>query len=96
MALLTRNGANNGINTARVVVKNVNGGFQPTTKVNPVSLVSVGAGSTLSRFDQLTDVVEGTPANGDVVVYNAATDKYEVRNISNTSISSIELDGGSF
>jgi hypothetical protein len=38
-------------------------------------------------------VTEGTPANGDVVVYNASNDKYEVKSLGNTSIT---LDGGSF
>lgn len=91
MGLLTKVTVNTGLNTANVVVKRVSGGLQQTTKVNPVSLVSVGTGST--RFDQLVDVVEGTPANGDVVVYNASTDKYEVKTLSNTSI---QLDGGTF
>lgn len=93
MAILTKVTVNTGITTANVIIKNVSGGLQQTTKVNPVSLVSVGTGSTFSRFDQLVDVVEGAPANGDVVVYNASTDKYEVKTLSNTSI---QLDGGTF
>ncbi len=76
----------------KVTVKNVNGGLQQPNKVNPVSLVS-SAGSAGIRFDQLLDVTEGTPANGDVVVYNASNDKYEVKSLGNTSIT---LDGGSF
>ncbi len=75
-----------------VTVKNVNGGLQQTNKVNPISVVTGGtAGGT--RFDELLDVTEGTPANGDVVVYNASNDKYEVKSLSNTSIT---LDGGTF
>lgn len=97
MAILTKITVNTGINTANVIVKSVNGGLQQTTKVNPVSLVSVGTGSTFSRFDQLVDVVEGSPANGDIVVYNASTDKYEVKAISDAgSFANIQLDGGSF
>lgn len=77
---------------ANVVVKNVNGGLQQTNKVNPVSLISAtGAGG--GRFDELLDVTEGSPSNGDIVVYNASNDKYEVKSLSNTSIT---LDGGTF
>lgn len=80
--------------TANVVVKSVNGSLQSTGKVNPVTLVNIGgSGAGLARFDQLADVTEGTPANGDIVVYNASNDKYEVKSLSNTSIT---LDGGDF
>lgn len=74
-----------------VTVKNVNGGLQQTNKVNPISVITGGV--SVNRFDQLLDVTEGTPANGDVVVYNALNDKYEVKSLSNTSIT---LDGGTF
>jgi len=77
--------------TANVVVKSVSGSLQTTGKVNPVTLVSAGA--SVSRFDQLTDVVEGSPNNGDIVTYNATTDKYEVRSIANVEIT---MDGGTF
>lgn len=77
--------------TANVVVKSVSGSLQTTGKINPVTLVSAGA--SVSRFDQLTDVVEGSPSNGDIVTYNATTDKYEVRPIANVEIT---MDGGTF
>lgn len=77
--------------TANVVVKSVSGSLQTTGKVNPVTLVSAGA--SVSRFDQLSDVVEGTPSNGDIVTYNAATDKYEVKPIANVEMT---MDGGTF
>ena len=86
MALLTTT-----TTTANVVVKSVNGTLQTTGRVNPVTLVS--SGTSVNRFDQLADVVEGTPNNGDVVTYNAATDKYEVRAIANVEIT---MDGGTF
>lgn len=86
MALLTTT-----TTTANVVVKSVNGTLQTTGKVNPVTLVS--AGTSVNRFDQLADVIEGTPSNGDVVTYNAALDKYEVKAISNVEIT---VDGGTF
>lgn len=78
-----------------ITVKNVNGGLQQTNKVNPISVVTGTGGGTggVGRFDELLDVQEGTPSNGDIVVYNAANDKYVVRSLSNTSIT---LDGGSF
>ena len=60
---------------------------------DPVSLATSGGAGTATRFDQLLDVTEGTPANGDIVVYNASNDKYEVKSLGNTSIT---LDGGSF
>ncbi len=75
-----------------VTVKNVDGGLQQTNKVNPISVIT-GATAGGTRFDELLDVTEGTPANGDVVVYNASNDKYEVKSLSNTSIT---LDGGTF
>ena len=83
--------ANQRLNGA-VTVKNVNGGLQQTNKVNPISVVTGSAGGG-SRFDELLDVTEGTPSNGDVVVYNASNDKYEVKSLGNTSIT---LDGGTF
>jgi hypothetical protein len=79
---------------ANVIVRNVAGGLQQPNKVNPVSLVSsVGGAGGATRFDQLLDVTEGDPSTGDVVVYNALNDKYEVKSLSNTSIT---LDGGTF
>lgn len=60
-----------------------------------VTLINQGAaiGAATQRLDQLQDVVEGTPSDGDVLVYRASDDKYVVQplNISNSS-----LDGGSF
>lgn len=92
MAILTKvTVANQKLNGA-ITVKNVSGGLQQTNKVNPVSLIT-GAAASGSRFDELIDVQEGTPSNGDVVVYNAANDKYVVQSLSNTSIT---LDGGTF
>ena len=41
-------------------------------------------------YIEINDV---NPSNGDIVVYNASNDKYEVKSLGNTSIT---LDGGSF
>lgn len=93
MAIITKvTVANQRLNSA-VTVKRVDGGLQQTNKVNPISVVTGAAGTSGNRFDELLDVNEGTPANGDVVVYNASNDKYEVKSLSNTSIT---LDGGTF
>lgn len=79
--------------TTTVSLVRVSGGLVPANQVNPVSVVSAVGGSSSTRFDQLLDVVEGTPANGDIVVYNAATDQYILRSLSNTSAT---LDGGTY
>lgn len=93
MAILSKVTVNQNKLAAAVTVKNVSGGLQQTNKVNPVSLIASTGAGTATRFDQLLDVTEGTPANGDIVVYNASNDKYEVKSLSNTSIT---LDGGTF
>ena len=94
MAILSKVTVNQNKLSAAVTVKNVSGGLQQTNKVNPVSLIaSTGAGGGAGRFDELLDVTEGAPSNGDIVVYNASNDKYEVKSLSNTSIT---LDGGTF
>ena len=46
---------------------------------------------------ELANVIEGTPSNGDTLVYNADLNKYEVKPLtitSNTVIS--EINGGTF
>lgn len=91
MAILTKVTVAGQQLSGAVTVKNVSGGLQQTNKVNPISVIS--GGSVGNRFDQLLDVQEGNPSNGDVVVYNAADDKYVVQSLSNTSIT---LDGGTF
>lgn len=92
MAILTKVTVAGQQLSGAVTVKNVSGGLQQTNKVNPISVITGGAVQG-TRFDQLQDVVEGTPTTGDVVVYNASNDKYEVKSLSNTSIT---LDGGTF
>lgn len=94
MAILSKVTVNQNKLAAAVTVKNVSGGLQQTNKVNPVSLIaSTSQGGGVGRFDELLDVTEGHPSNGDIVVYNASNDKYEVKSLSNTSIT---LDGGTF
>ena len=49
------------------------------------------------RLDELSDVVEGiTPPDGGVLTYNAADDKYYVRELQIAPPEPADLDGGSF
>lgn len=60
-----------------------------TTVTSNGSAIIVSANSSAVRLDTLADVVEGiSPANNSTLVYNNATDKYEVKEIN--------LDGGNF
>ena len=82
----------NQLSTASIKVTNQSGTLVPAatggvTIISAGSLAGAGAGAT--RLDQLADVVEGTnPQTNSTLVYNAATDKYEVQPLS--------LDGGAF
>ena len=80
--------------TAAITVKASGGIISPSTS-SGVVLNNMGAaiGAATQRLDQLLDVEEGTPSDGDVLVYRASDDKYVLQplNISNSS-----LDGGSF
>jgi hypothetical protein len=49
----------------------------------------VAGGAT--RLDQMADVIEQTPVDGAVLVYDSATDKYVLR-----PIETLNLDGGTF
>jgi len=60
---------------------------------SPVTLKNNLASVNQNYIHNLLDVVEGNPADGDTLVYNATTDKYEVKQIT-VIVSSI--DGGSF
>jgi len=45
---------------------------------------------------ELVNVIEGTPASGDTLIYNAELQKYEVKPISANTINLSGLDGGTF
>ena len=53
---------------------------------------------TLTRLDELKDVVENVPANNSTLVYNSETDKYEVKplDIDNLIGDINNVDGGNF
>lgn len=50
----------------------------------------------ISQLKDISDIVEGTPSNGDTLVYNSTLDKYEVRQLSSNNITITALDGGTF
>ena len=55
---------------------------------NPVSLKS-----SLNYVHSLLDVSESNPQDGDTLIYNAVTKKYEVKPL---SLQNADLDGGGF
>jgi hypothetical protein len=67
--------------------------FLGSSQNNPVSLKNNVSTINQNYIHNLLDVVEDHPADGATLVYNANTNKYEVKTI---SISVTSLDGGSF
>lgn len=45
---------------------------------------------------ELTNVVEGSPVNGDTLVYNSVLNKYEVKPLTVSANNITGLDGGTF
>ena len=70
--------------------------FTPYDTLQTTDVITVGSTNILSggasgtnRLDALEDVSEGlTPVDNSTLVYNASTDKYEVKEL--------DLDGGTF
>lgn len=87
-----------------ITVKKTDMGFQTSTPIVistafPVSTVTNIIQGGGGRFDTLNDVVEGTaPVSGDVPVYNATNDKYEVKRLDFDDLTGDvnDVDGGSF
>lgn len=83
-------------NTSGIIVKP---SFAVAT--SPVSAITVKnqvitvSSSGANRLDELQDVVESNPQEGDTLVYNASTDKYEVQRLNLTDVDG-PLDGGTF
>lgn len=65
-----------------------------TGKNQPVTLKSTTR--TINELKELADVVEASPQDGNTLVYNAATDKYEVKQLTISNINVDEIDGGTF
>jgi hypothetical protein len=52
--------------------------------------------SSSNRLDRLSDVVEVSPPNGSALVYNSATDKYNVERLIINADDITDVDGGTF
>ena len=74
----------------RVVVNDSSGLLTqaPGAPTTVQTSTEVPNGPPVRRFDQLLDVQEGTPSDGDVPVYDQATDTYVVE--------PLRIDGGTF
>ena len=80
-------------------IKLSNIGFTPPVRVGlstTAGSVTLRGTSVSNRLDNLIDVVESNPANGDTLVYNSTTDKYVVQALSINSNNITEVDGGTF
>lgn len=70
--------------------------FTPYDTLQTTDVITIGSTNILggggtgagNRLDTLEDVVEGVPEDNATLVYNASTDKYEVK--------PLDLDGGTF
>jgi hypothetical protein len=65
-----------------------------TPPTQPITLKATAR--TINNIKDLSDVVEGSPVDGMTLVYNAATDKYEVRNLNAQDIALQNINGGTF
>lgn len=65
-----------------------------TAPTQPITLKA--SARTINTLKDITDVVEGSPQDGFTLVYNAATDKYEVKQLTVSDINITGLDGGTF
>ena len=65
-----------------------------TPPTQPITLKATAR--TINTIKDLTDVVEGAPTTGMTLVYNASTDKYEVKTLSTADINLGSIDGGTF
>jgi hypothetical protein len=62
----------------------------------PVTLKNTTTLSNASRLDQLADVLEpASPEDGSTLIYNASTDKYEVKKVNLGEVEG-NLNGGTF
>jgi len=65
-----------------------------TTNTQPVTVKAVAR--SINQLADILDVVEASPEDGNTLVYNAASDKYEVKKLSVADITVDNLDGGTF
>lgn len=52
--------------------------------------------ATVDAIGELKDVIEGTPQDGYTLVYDSATNKYVVQQLTNQDINLASVDGGTF
>lgn len=65
-----------------------------TGKIESTTPVTIQTNATKNRLDQLVDVVEQNPQEGQTLVYDAETDRYVVKYLTMDDLGS--LDGGTF
>jgi len=65
-----------------------------TPPTQPITLKATAR--TINTLKDIADVVEGTPTDGMTLVYNASTDKYEVKTLSSDNITLGAINGGTF
>ncbi len=76
----------------KVKVNNTNGVLQTQTPITLKNQVT-----EISSLEDIADVAEVDVSTGSTLVYNASTDKYEVKKLDVGSISGeFDLDGGEF
>ena len=52
--------------------------------------------ATVDAIGELKDVIEGTPQDGYTLVYDSATNKYVVQQLTNQDINLASVNGGTF
>ena len=67
-----------------------------TSQLQTTTPITLTTSVVNRRFDQLADVVEGTPNDGDFVVYRAYDDKYVLKSVGEIDLPAVDVDGGSF
>ena len=75
-----------------IKVKTTTGGsFTPTA---PITLKNQIV--EINSIEDIADVEETNVINGATLIYNATTDKYEIKPLSGTDLVDFDLDGGFF
>lgn len=77
-----------------VTVKLPNRRTSATTNTQPITLKATAR--TISQIRDIADVIETSPSDGSTLVYDSASDKYIVKQLTTNDISITGLDGGTF
>ena len=81
------------------VIKLSSVGYTPPIRVGLTSTagsVTLRSDPSSNRLDMLNDVVESSPENGSTLIYDAATDKYNVQRLVVNADDITDVDGGTF